>query len=572
MKRLLFEELLLLSQRERSARRIQFNPSSTVIKGANDTGKSSLIKSLYWTLGAEPPAIHPKWSGANVYASLRFSIDDQHYRMIRAGSRFCLFDEKDSLIGTYASVTNELGPKIAELFNFRLLLRSKGGEEAQATPAFLFLPFYLDQDAGWTKKLNSFSKLQQFSGPNRDVLYFHFGIRPSGYYTAKSRATEADIKSSPLRQERSAVEAVLRKLEKHLKLADFNIDPTVFKEEVELLLEQGETLRKEEEKQKRKMAQAYAVLSSVKDQIRITTAALNELREDHAFASGIPGDVVACPTCHAEYANGFAERFSIAVDEDNCLGMLRELDEELRSAETSYDQAAEGTEAARLLSAELTELLQGRREALRFADLVRSESRKETRRVLEDEIRELNEKVGEMDAQRESANAEMDSFKNKKRSDEILSMYRTEMDSLLDALDVRTLPPESYRKPEAPIKETGSDLPRALLAFYLASIRAISANSACALCPLVIDTPKQQDPDEASWARIRSAIHDRRPKDSQLILALADDVGTDFGGNVVELKQKYSLLQQSEYDDVRNELIPLYECALRAGLGEGEGD
>ncbi len=564
MKRLRFEELLLLSRKERRGRRIQLHPTSTVIKGANDTGKSALIKSLYWTLGAEPK-LHPKWKAAGVYASLRFTIDDVAYRMIRVGRRFALYDAEDELIGLYTSVTSGLAPKIAELCDFRLILRNQRGTDEQATPAFLYLPFYLDQDNGWENKLASLQNLGQFRNFRKDAIYFHFGIRPSAYYLAKSRKTAAESKAAPLRQERTVLQTVLERIQAQLKIASFNVDIDAFREEVEVLLRKGTDLQKQEAKQKDKMARAYAEASAIEDQIAIAQRTIQDLRADQDFAAGLGGDSVECPVCHAEYTNGFSERFAIALDEDQCQELLLELDEELDGAREKYKKAATATRKTMELANELRALLRTKRKKLRLADLVLSESRRETRNVVEGQISEIEAKIGKLDTDRENAAAEMKSFTNKKHKDEILDDWRATLTDLVEALDLPTLPDDFYDDPAAPSNETGSDQSRALLAFYLSAVHTISAHSTSTICPLVIDSPNQQDQDDASYERIRTAIRDRRPKHSQLVLALADDKGTDFGGTVIELDKKLSLLRKSEYEDVKNELIPLYENALEQG-------
>jgi predicted ATPase len=43
MKRLLLNSLSLMSHQEKAAVEVRFHPKVTVIKGGNDTGKSSLI-------------------------------------------------------------------------------------------------------------------------------------------------------------------------------------------------------------------------------------------------------------------------------------------------------------------------------------------------------------------------------------------------------------------------------------------------------------------------------------------------------------------------------------------------
>ena len=54
MQRLIFKEIKILSRNEKRARIIKFHPKMNLIKGENHVGKSSLIKSIYYTLGAHP--------------------------------------------------------------------------------------------------------------------------------------------------------------------------------------------------------------------------------------------------------------------------------------------------------------------------------------------------------------------------------------------------------------------------------------------------------------------------------------------------------------------------------------
>ena len=76
MRRFVLDELLLLSWQEKSARRVKFHPTMTVVKGQNSTGKSCLLKTIYRTFGAEPRDVPAKWDEAQVCSFARFSIDE----------------------------------------------------------------------------------------------------------------------------------------------------------------------------------------------------------------------------------------------------------------------------------------------------------------------------------------------------------------------------------------------------------------------------------------------------------------------------------------------------------------
>lgn len=159
MKRLRFETLELLSLRERKARRIEFDPLMTVITGTNDVGKSSVIKSLYWAFGASPSIIHPTWAAANVKAMVTFTIDDVRYRIMRDHNAIGVFDEDGRMLLVTSQITRELAPYLAKLLNFQLVLTNRKGEPEIPPPAYAFLPFYIDQDSGWTRPLDSFDTL-----------------------------------------------------------------------------------------------------------------------------------------------------------------------------------------------------------------------------------------------------------------------------------------------------------------------------------------------------------------------------------------------------------------------------
>ncbi|MFI3156888.1 MAG: hypothetical protein QX199_12105 [Methylococcaceae bacterium] len=163
MKNLLLKSMLLVSHREKKARKIEFHPSVTVIKGVNDTGKSSVIKSIPFAFGAEPHKIHPKWKNADIAVLVQFSLNDISYSIYRHRKSFTLFDALDNEIGTYSSVTLELAPVLAKLFDFNLKLSDRDGNSVTPPPAYLMLPFYIDQDKGWTETWSSFMNLSQFA-------------------------------------------------------------------------------------------------------------------------------------------------------------------------------------------------------------------------------------------------------------------------------------------------------------------------------------------------------------------------------------------------------------------------
>src|ERR1035441_1718447 len=132
--------MFLMSDLEQKARQISFHPRTTLIVGDNDTGKSSILKSIYRTFGAQPAQLHDDWKHAEVTSLVRFSIDNVRYSLLRKEEFYALFDSNDHVIGTFHSVTKEWGPAFAEIVKFKLQLLSRENELTIPPPAYFFLP------------------------------------------------------------------------------------------------------------------------------------------------------------------------------------------------------------------------------------------------------------------------------------------------------------------------------------------------------------------------------------------------------------------------------------------------
>jgi hypothetical protein len=212
MKSLKLQRLLLLSGIEKKARQENFDATSTVIFGANDTGKSHFIKSIYGAFGADSSVINEKWSNASVTIMLRFSVGEESYAILRMDDQFAMFDGNDALLWSASGLVKEVGPKIAELLDFNIMLPTKYTDLIVPPPQFCFLPFYQDQDRGWDDTWGSFKGLSMISDFKRGILEYHTGIRPREYYEAKAKRGEAQREQNELKAERRALDRATERL------------------------------------------------------------------------------------------------------------------------------------------------------------------------------------------------------------------------------------------------------------------------------------------------------------------------------------------------------------------------
>jgi hypothetical protein len=137
------------------------------------------------------------------------------------------------------------------------------------------------------------------------------------------------------------------------------------------------------------------------------------------------------------------------------------------------------------------------------------------------------------------------------------------MDNYLQKLDVTELDEESYKEVDCTIKESGSDKPRALLAFYFAILKTIEQfSTTTTFCPIVIDSARQQEQDGVHWRKMLEFMRDTRPDDAQMIVGLVDDLDIPLGGPVVTLTAERQLLQHDHYDAVVARLRPFIDATL----------
>lgn len=533
MKQLKLREILLLSHADRRGRKIAFHPKVTVLKGMNRTGKSSVMKSIYWALGATPGEFD-LWKNARLSVLLRFEVDDIFYQIYRFGDSFSLFFSDDRCCGTYHSVTNELAPKLADLFDFRLVLSDRENRPAAPPPAFLFLPYYIDQDIGWGQNWSSFERLGQFRDWRRDVIFYHTGIRPNEWYALQSEAKTLSAEREPLINRERLVRDMVERVRDELLATRFDIDVDSYKAEIDRLLRECELLRRREEEYSTKLNQYDTERVRLEAQREIVVLARQELMADYQFAADQDRDHVECPICGAEYSNSFLERFDIAKDEDRCVSLLQEINEHLvRVTEKIILHRKTLTRTQEELS-RLNSLLESKQGEVTLQELIENEGKKDLRVRLNLDLDNIQREIGKIDGRLRQVQEKLSIYEDRERS---LAINRTFADFIrrnLYELNVTGGQRATCKAVDSKIRSTGSDRPRTYLSYFFAILNVIRKYGSSTFCPIVIDAPRQQEQDATNHTAILQYIRNRTSEGGQLILALVDDCDIDFGGTVIE--------------------------------------
>ena len=567
----ILKKLTLCSLSEKRARRFSFHPRMTIVKGDNDTGKSSLLKSIYRCFGANPAITHDKWKGARVISVLTFTIDGQTYHALQNQSKYSFYDADRQHLASFDSVTKGVAPYFANMLGFGLKLPTRQNDLITPPPAYLLLPFYIDQDAGWKSSWSSFARLDQFAHWKKDLAEYHVGIRPNEYYQAKGQRDALDERLQPLVAKQGTLKVILLDLEEKLRAVTFDIDIEAYQNDVKELLVICDGIKKREEELRDQLTRHYSSKTVIETQITIAKNTLGSLKADLSYIEkSLAFDYVDCPMCGAVYENSFEERLAIAQDEDRLYDLLSQLETELIAVEKRIEVTSDKFINTKTESARIEKILNTKRGELRLRDLIENEGRKEVQRIIRDDISGVEVRIAVIQKEITDVKAEMDRYDNAERRKEITKQFREQMRKNLFDVEVHTLPSDNLYVYSS-IKEMGSDLPRALLAYYYSILHLMKEHSTAAFCPIVLDSPNQQEQDLANLKRVLVFIRDKRPKDSQIVLGLVDDCDLDFDGDVIELTHKYELLQAKDYASISAEVRDLLDKARVAGDGDWPG-
>jgi len=147
---------------------------------------------------------------------------------------------------------------------------------------------------------------------------------------------------------------------------------------------------------------------------------------------------------------------------------------------------------------------------------------------------------------------------DKSKSKQINQRYKTLMSTAMDTLQVFNLRKSVFESPDRKLNTSGSDLPRAILGYFFSILQLIRENENVPYHPIVIDSPKQQDPDDENQIRLFTFIRNKVARHDQLLLgsvSVPDEV--EFpDATIVRLDNKYGALLPEELSGAETKIEP----------------
>ena len=553
MKNLLFENIWILSHKDRRARKIGFHPKKNLIVGRNHTGKSSLIKALFLTLGARPEGKLAQWD-ENAISLVDFRVDQKRFRILHQSRYRALFDVEGKLI-TATGDHSEWSESFARMTGFNLVLTDKNLETVLADPRCFFLPFYINQDGSWQSGWDTFTGMQQYRAPIKPILEYFSGIRPPEYYEIKSKRDQEQKQLDELRKEQRFLEKAKGRFGRTLPLTGPKIHPENFDLEIAQLTEEVTNLNKRQEVLRDMAVRQKEVLENIQLQIRLAQDALKTYDSDTKYLQTEPREHLVCPTCGAEHAKSFLDILTYAEDARLLHDLVIQLQEDLHKGTKQYQNTQVELQQLNGNYGRITDILDTRRGDLHFQQVVDSMGAESAFRAFEDEGAVLKSDIDHRLSKIEVLDGKLKELTNKTRSKAILSEFRDSYSSALVRLNLPNLDTSDARLISRP-DLSGSGGPRSVLAYYGAIWQVCYGKEASFAVPLVIDSPNQQSQDDINLPKVLAYLALHLPPQAQVIVGSEMDTDQAFDSKLV-LDEPYRLLRESEYLEIEQLLEPM---------------
>lgn len=552
MENLVLKEIFLLSKKDGKARSFKLKKGTNLILGKNDTGKSSLIKSIFHTFGGDIK-FHERWDASRVITVVHFSFKGSKFYILRDNKLFGIFDNEYQIIDSYVGI-KELSQFISNKFSFKLKLKQNFDHEIkQATPAFLYLPYYIDQDKGWTETFKSFEGLGQFTRWKKEFLDFHIGYKPSRYYELSAKVEVSKIAKKELLNEKEIITKSSEKLKKKLKVGNFNINIEEYSKEINELLVKINELNTIENTYRKNIKALRYEEHSINEHVSSAKNMLTNLEKDYNFViKKMDQEGVDCPLCGTHFKNSFYNKYSLLEDAEDCklliregIGELHEIREKISKLTTKFNKNNKYTRG-------LQKILNKKKRNLKLNDYIKTEARAELHRAIEKQFNKLALKLDKLTLKIDKNEEKKKKFLSRERKKEMNEFYNGEMEKSLRILNVLGLSFKAYKNLPTVVRETGSDTPRAMLAYSYSVLATIFEFSPSIRLPIIVDSPNQQDQDEKNAKKLIDFTVNNRPKNSQLILGSVSLHEAEVDGHTIELTEKWSLLNKENFEVINS--------------------
>lgn len=547
MKRFKLEKLIVISDSEKKTKEISFSDGLNIVIGENKTGKSSLIKSIFYTLGCELK-MESSWKRLISHFYLKFKYGENLYELVRVAKRFILFvkmnKEVHLLIDT-SSFHEFCDFLTLNIFEIDFPFMTNELREINVTTPILWRFQYIDQDNGWGKIGESFTNMRYIKNWKEHSNKFVIGYQAEEFYKTKKLINICQDEVKKLKVKHENIEELISRINEKIKINESNnvienIEPINF------LLNKIDFLEKESFRLKESLSKLknsrYEKLMSLK----MLENMISDLELDFDFAKN-ESDELICPFCGTTHQNTIVQRTEIVKDIQTGNELVKEHRVELNKLENDIQETSH---ELKKLQGELKinkTKLEKERDGISIINNYKTEGKKEFIKISNDEGNLIQKEIGNKIVEIENHNETLSSYKSLKRAKEIKKEFNEHYIPVLNLLNV----PTTFLKIKDFVQvldNTGSELPRLIYAYHIALYKYNLSKDRGIFSWLIVDTPNQQGQDDQNLKNIDKVLSEVLTKKGQFILGTERPTGyEDRAAKVIKLDGYKQTLDSDSY-------------------------
>lgn len=556
MREFKLSKIWILSDLEKTANVFTFGPRMNLITSQkNSVGKSSLVKSILWTFGCEP-YFDKSWKDQDVYCRVEFTIDNDIYTIFRNKNDYLVINNEQFF---FFNEFRNYVDFFCNLVNFFPMLENRTTKILELpSPAYYFVPFYIDQKKGWSNILGSFKNLTQYQYWHKPILNYHCGI-------TSDEISKLDYKISKNKSEIKSYEEERKKAENAIEIVSeineennfYNLNKAQLDQNLDLIDNDYESLIKDQNFSLSQLNIEKNIILDLKAQRNYSLKLAKELENDFFFATeNISSDSVECPLCGTHHRNSILEKSKLVKEKDDLFQLISQLDAEIDSAEIRLNFHKEELFVIGSTLSALHEKISFDSEKLigcattqRSISLIESK----TNQLIENKNRLINNLETEISQTIEKKNL----INNRFSKTEIQSQFREifkDLNSFLNTDYTNDVISKTNILSYNQFDTNGgaADSTRSIFLYHSILIKLIESFSNEIIAPFIIDTPNQQEQAKENYEKIISTLFNKFSKDMQIFLCAMENTALDpfkENANVITLSCKKSLLQKEKYLD-----------------------
>lgn len=542
---LIIKELYLFHPKEEKGKYVSFVSGKNVITSAsldgNNAGKTTILKSIYHTLGADCK-FDTMWPKKEIISIVTIEVDGVEYQFYR-NDRLHRVYQQGKLIFE-ATHKHDLGKFMEAQFGLAVYLPNRTGQELDLTPpAYSYVLNYLDNPTG--PYFSSFDGMGEYPSSKDTIIYNHLGVFDAHYYQLKKQHEQLVADKGKAEEKQVLLAGMIARINSEVVDADYSANLESLQQEVNSI--------------SRTYGHLVAGLSKIKKSI-IDLSNKRILLQDqldglHREQKNSAADVSKmnathrCPKCDTLIddlvrlrAIGYNQQAALLVMHDEISKQIIELERKLDALQAEYRKKLE----------EVNHYKEQLRRAKGYSDeLIKQEGAIQIRDQFVSEADALYLSIEGFKEKIKALDKELKEYREKIHA--INDEYYPLMKIALTRFSLQEVADEKIQKIESVFTATDNNKRVATLIWLYTLLRLKAKyNPAATVLPILIDSPSYGELDDTKEDELWRFLFDLPTPEAQLIitkLSFPEELGAQYSvDKVITLTNpKYQMLNSEDY-------------------------